>query len=431
MRYQHMFVLFEHDDGNALNVSYEMLGEARRLMDGFNSRYSLDEKVIAILLGSGVRDLAYKAIDAGADAVVLADHEELRYPRVNLYTKVICSIVRDRMLIKQAAPSTSDEYVKPRYMLFGADSIGRHISSTVLAELESGLASDVNKLVIDDVTITHQYKTNGKPELYRQILFMYRPDFSGFLWTQILCLDNKNPAIAREYSPQACSVIPGVFKPLHHDGDSSRVGGRREDGEGARIVEYRPEFSSDDLRYRIVKREIVRDEVGLEDSSVIVAFGRGIKDDPEGNIRMIEEFARLLNAKIAISLPLSKQPFSVSSELKDRYLIPARVVGSSGKRVTPRLYIAIGISGAMQHIVGMKESDTVIAINPDPDAPIKDESDVFIQGRLEEVLPILIESIKGSGKDFGDGDGGADAGAGARVLEMEKGKVKDRDRARV
>ncbi|GBC73362.1 Acryloyl-CoA reductase electron transfer subunit beta [archaeon HR04] len=393
MRYQHMFVLFEHDDGNVLNVSYEMLGEARRLMDDFNRRYALNEKVIAILLGHNVRELAYRAIDAGADAVILADHEELRYPRVNLYTKVICSIVRDRMLVKQAEPSTSDEYVKPRYMLFGADSIGRHISATVLAELESGLASDVNKLVIDDVMITHQYKTNGKPELYRQVLFMYRPDFSGFLWTQILCLDNKNPTIAREYSPQACSVIPGVFEPLqHHDGDARK---RVEEGY-ARIVEYKPEFSSDDLKYRIVSRQIVRDEIGLEDSRVVVAFGRGIKDDPEGNIRMIEEFANLLGAKVAISLPLSKQPFSVSSALKEKYFIPARVVGSSGKKVTPKLYIAIGISGAMHHLAGMKESDTVIAINPDPDAPIKDESDIFIQGRLEDVLPILIESIRGS-----------------------------------
>ncbi|MEM4145894.1 MAG: electron transfer flavoprotein subunit alpha/FixB family protein [Candidatus Nitrosocaldus sp.] len=392
MKYQHMFVLFEHDDGNALNVSYEMLGEARRLMDGFNRKYALNEKVIAILLGHNVRELAYKAIDAGADAVILAEHEELRYPRVNLYTKVICSMVRDRMIVKQAAETTSDEYVKPRYMLFGADSIGRHISATVLAELESGLASDVNKLVIDDVMITHQYKTNGKPELYKHVLFMYRPDFSGFLWTQILCLDNKNPTIAREYSPQACSVIPGVFEPIRYDGDARK---RVEEGY-ARIVEYKPEFSSDDLKYRIVSRQIIRDEVGLEDSRVVVAFGRGIKDDPEGNVRMIEEFASLLNAKVAISLPLSKQPFSVSSALKEKYFIPARVVGSSGKKVTPKLYIAIGISGAMHHLAGMKESDMVIAINPDPDAPIKDESDIFIQGRLEDVLPILIESIKGS-----------------------------------
>ncbi len=381
-KYQHIFVVFEHDDGNALNVSYEMLGEARRLMDYFNSRYASDEKVIAIILGYNVRHLCSKAIDAGADAVIYAEHEALRYPVVNTYTKVISSIVRDRALVKQAAESTSSAYVKPRYMLFGADSIGRHISATVLAELESGLASDVNKLVIDDVTITHQYKTNGKPERYEKVLFMYRPDFSGFLWTQILCLDNRSPSIAREYSPQACSVIPGVFKPLE---DGKREG---------RIVEYKPLIGEQDLRYRVLKRKVIKDEVNLEDAKVIVAFGRGIKDDPEKNVRLVEQLAELLNAKVAISLPLSKLPFNVSSSIKEKYFIPARVVGSSGKKVAPKLYIAVGISGAIQHIVGMKDSDVVISINTDMDAPIKDESDIFINARLEDALPLLIDAIK-------------------------------------
>lgn len=381
-KYQHIFVVFEHDDGNALNVSYEMLGEARRLMDDFNSRYASDEKVIAVILGYNVRHLCSKAIDAGADAVIYAEHEALRYPVVNTYTKVIASIVRDNALIKKAAESTSSAYVKPRYMLFGADSIGRHLSATVLAELESGLASDVNKLVIDDVTITHQYKTNGKPEHYRKVLFMYRPDFSGFLWTQILCLDNRNPSIAREYSPQACSVIPGVFKPLE---DGKREG---------KIVEYKPLIDEQDLRYRILRREVIRDEVNLEDAKVIVSFGRGIKDDPEGNVKLVEQLAELLNAKVAISLPLSKLPFNVSSSIKEKYFIPARVVGSSGKKVAPKLYIAVGISGAMHHIVGMKDSEVVISINPDIDAPIKDESDIFINARLEDALPLLIDAIK-------------------------------------
>ncbi len=381
-KYQHLFVLFEHDDGNALHVSYEMLGEARRLMDEFNLKYGVDEKVIALVLGYNVRELCNRAIDAGADAVIYVEHEALRYPVVSTYTKVICSIVRDKSLIKQAAESTSDNYLKPRYMFFGADSIGRHISSTVLAELESGLASDVNKLTVEDVTITHQYKTNGKPEHYKQILFMYRPDFSGFLWTQILCLDNKNPSIAREYSPQACSIIPGVFR-VWHDGKRS-----------GKIVDYVPVIDEYDLRYRILKREIIKDDVNLESADIIVAFGRGIKDDPERNIMLIEQLSELLNAEIAISLPLSKLPFNVSNRVKEKYLIPSRVIGSSGKKVNPKLYIAIGISGAMQHVVGMKESGVVISINPDPDAPMKDESDIFINARLEDVLPVLIDAIK-------------------------------------
>ncbi len=219
------------------------------------------------------------------------------------------------------------------------------------------------------------------------------PDFSGFLWTQILCLDNKNPSIAREYSPQACSVIPGVFKPLQLDGKRS-----------GKVVEYKPYIDESDLKYRILKREIIKDEVNLEDSRVIVAFGRGIKDDPEKNVRLIEQLADLLNAKIAISLPLSKLPFNVSSSIREKYFIPARVVGSSGKKVAPKLYIAVGISGAMQHIVGMKDSEVVISINPDIEAPIKDESDIFINARLEDALPLLIDAIKSivsSNKDNG------------------------------
>ena len=98
-------------------------------------------------------------------------------------------------------------------MFFAADNIGRHLSSTVLADLESGLASDINKLVISDLDIRHEHKTKGQTVRYEKILEMYRPDFSGFLWTTILCLDNKNPENQREYHPQGCSIIPGAFKP--------------------------------------------------------------------------------------------------------------------------------------------------------------------------------------------------------------------------
>jgi electron transfer flavoprotein alpha subunit len=297
-------------------------------------------------------------------------------------TRVICSIVKDREVVKEAAESTSEEYVKPRYMFFGADSIGRHLSATVLAELDSGLASDVNKLVIDDVTITHEHKTKGKAEKYEKVLFMYRPDFSGFLWTQILCLDNKNPEIAREYSPQACSIIQGIFEPL------------KDDSKKGRVVEYKPKFSEDDLKIRVRKREVLKSEIQLEERKVVVAFGRGIKDNPEVNIRMIEDLAKELEAEIAISLPLSKQPYNVSQSIKQAYFIPERVVGTSGKKIHPKIYVAIGISGAVQHIVGMKESDFVLSINSDADAQIKDESDIFIQGRMEDVLPALIDSIR-------------------------------------
>src|SRR5688572_30693816 len=149
-------------------------------------------------------------------------------------------------------------------MFFGADSIGRHLSSTVLAELESGLASDINKLVIEDLEIKHEHKTKGQAMKYEKTLEMYRPDFSGFLWTTILCLDNRNPAIEREYHspaieseyhPQACSIIPGVFAPI--EPDASRRGA---------IVDYVPEFDERDLKVRILDRKIVKSAVDFDRS---------------------------------------------------------------------------------------------------------------------------------------------------------------------
>jgi electron transfer flavoprotein alpha subunit len=267
-------------------------------------------------------------------------------------------------------------------MFFAADNIGRHLSSTVLAELESGLASDINKLVISDLDIRHEHKTKGKSIKYEKILEMYRPDFSGFLWTTILCLDNKNPEILREYHPQGCSIIPGAFKPIERD--SSRKG---------TIIEYSSEWYRDS-KIKILNRKVVKKTIDYDTSKIIVSFGRGIRDSPESNIKMIEELAQTLGAEIGITLPLSKKPYQLSQNLDSKYMIPDRVIGTSGSKVAPRLYVAIGLSGAVQHIAGMKESEIVISINTDENSPIIDESDIFINGRLEEVVPVLTEQLK-------------------------------------
>ena len=215
--YRHLYVVIEHEEGKLIPVSLEMLGEARRLMDSFNKKYSSEEKVVAIVLGYNVRKLCEELIHYGADCVIYADSPELEYVRNLTYTKVIGQIARDKDLARKVSEEYSINFKKPRYMFFAADSVGRHLSSTVLVELESGLASDINKLVVSDIEVTHQHKTSGKPITYNKLLEMYRPDFSGFLWTLILCLDNKNPSIEREYHPQACSIIPGVFEPIESD----------------------------------------------------------------------------------------------------------------------------------------------------------------------------------------------------------------------
>jgi electron transfer flavoprotein alpha subunit len=211
---------------------------------------------------------------------------------------------------------------------------------------------------------------------------MYRPDFSGFLWTTILCLDNKNPEILREYHPQGCSIIPGAFKPIERD--SSRKG---------TVIEYSPERYQGS-KIKILNRKVVEKTIEYDTSKVIVSFGRGIKDNPEQNIRLIEDFAETLGAAIGITLPLSKRPYQLSQTLDSKYMIPDRVIGTSGSKVAPSLYVAIGLSGAVQHVAGMKESDIVISVNTDENSPIIDESDIFVKGRLEEVVPLLTEQLK-------------------------------------
>ena len=318
-KYQHLYVVIEHEDGVPVPVSLEMLGEARRLMDGFNKRYSSDEKVVAVVLGHNVRKLCEELIFYGADAVIYADNPELRYRRNLIDTKVISQIARSREVA--AKFSDTSEFVKPRYMFFGADSIGRHLSSTVLAELESGLASDINKLVIEDLEIKHEHKTKGQAMKYEKTLEMYRPDFSGFLWTTILCLDNRNPAIEREYHPQACSIIPGVFAPI--EPDTSRRGA---------IVDYVPEFDERDLKVRILDRKIVKSAVDFDSHKAVVSFGKGIKDSPEQNIKQVAELAKEIEAEVGISLPISKKPFPVSEGINSTYMIPDRVIGTSGRQ---------------------------------------------------------------------------------------------------
>jgi electron transfer flavoprotein alpha subunit len=380
-KYQHLYVVIEHEDGMPVPVSLEMLGEARRLMDGFNKKYSSDEKVVAVVLGHNVRKLCEELIFYGADAVIYADNPELRYRRNLIDTKVISQIAKSREVAAEF--SDTSEFVKPRYMFFGADSIGRHLSSTVLAELESGLASDINKLVIEDLEIKHEHKTKGQAMRYEKTLEMYRPDFSGFLWTTILCLDNRNPTIEREYHPQACSIIPGVFAPI--EPNKSRHGV---------IVDYVPEFDERDLQVKILDRKIVKSAVDFDSHKAVVSLGKGIKDSPEQNIKLISDLAKEIEAEVGISLPISKKPFPVSQGINSTYMIPDRVIGTSGRKVAPLLYIAVGISGAMQHIAGMKESGFIVAINPDENSPIKDECDIFIRGRMEDVIPLLLEELR-------------------------------------
>ncbi|WP_458745947.1 electron transfer flavoprotein subunit alpha/FixB family protein [Candidatus Nitrosocosmicus sp. T] len=382
-KYRNLYVIIEQLDGKIVPVGLEMLSEARRLIDDFNKKYLLNEKVIAVILGNGIKHLCKELIYYGADAVLYADDPKLQYHINKIYTKVIVQIATNAKYVEKITPEYSKQFKRPRYMFFAADGTGRHLSSTVLAELESGLASDINKLVIEDIDFRHEHKTKGQILTFEKTLMMYRPDFSGFLWTTILCLDNKNPEIKRDYHPQACSIIPGVFEPLEKN--MSRTG---------IIEEFSPEFDTKDLEIKVLSRSILKDMIDFGNYKTIISFGRGIKESPEQNIKLIEKLAKLLNAEIGISLPISKKLFKLSDKINSRYITPERVIGTSGQKVEPTIYIALGISGATQHLAGMKNSGFIIAVNPDENAPIRNECDVFIKGRIEDVLPIMIEELE-------------------------------------
>ena len=382
--YRHVYVVIEHIDGKLLPVSLEMLGEARRLFDDFNRKYSSKEKVVAIVLGHNIKNLSKTLIEYGADSVVVVDHPELHALINKIHTKVICQICLDIETAAKIEPAYSLEFKKPRYMFFAADGIGRHLSSTVLAELDSGLASDVNQLIISDLEINHPIKTGGKRITYKKTLEMYRVDFSGFLWTTILCLDNINENLSvRDYSPQSCNIIPGAFEPIKQDLQRSGT-----------VIDFQPKLDENDLKIKVLSQKFVESEVDFDNYKTIVGFGRGIQDAPEKNIKLVEEFAKQLNAQVGTSLPISKNVFSASPSISSTYMIPARVIGTSGRKISPMLYIAFGISGAMQHISGMEDSQFVISVNADENAPIKDASDIFLKGRMEDVIPLLIEELK-------------------------------------
>ena len=327
-KYRHVYVVVEIEQGKILPVSKEMIGEARRLMNGFNQKYSSKEKVVAIVLGHNIKELSKDFIQIGADSVIYCDHPELDQIRNVIYTKIISQIAQDQNLGRKLEPEYS-EFERPRYMFFAADSIGRHLSSTVMADLDSGLASDINQLVIEDIEMSHQQKTGGAKEVYGKTLEMYRPDFSGFLWTTILCLDNRNPAFKRDYHPQACSIIPGVFEPLEPN--------PRKEGQ---IIEFIPKIDEKDLKVKIISREVIKSEVDFDTPRTIVSFGRGIKEDPENNIKLVQELAKALNAEIGITLPISKKPFTINQSLESKLMIPDRVIGTSGHKTSAMLYIA-------------------------------------------------------------------------------------------
>jgi electron transfer flavoprotein alpha subunit len=371
--YQDMWVFAEHNRGKFLPVTLEMLGEARRLMDKYNQDYKTDENVVAVVLGNNVGALAAEALERGADVVYVCDHPSLDHFILEPQTKLVA-----------AAAMGKDEYKKydkPRYFLFPATNNGRDISATSMAALDSGLASDCNVLYISDEPIKHPVKTRRgeaiEEILYPRILHMKRPDFSGFEWSTILCIDDPD----KDFHPQSCSVIPGSFKPLPAAKNPSGT-----------TVKIPFTLTEKDQRVKIVKREPLPIEVDLTKRDVIVAVGRGIGPDPSKGIKLAVELAQAIGADVGISRGVVTAKYPVDASAM-QFTKEVRQIGETGQVVKPKVYIALGISGAIQHKKGMDKSKTIITVNTDPEAPIKEFSDIYVQGDLFEVVPKLKELL--------------------------------------
>ncbi len=399
--YEDMWVYCETQRGQLIDVSKEMLGKARGLMDEYNDEYDESENVVAVLIGDSVEDLAEECIAYGADVVVYLEDDRLERFRHKSYTEIFCDMARGA-----GHPYVRDdrqeedwrEYDEPRYTVFPATNNGRDLSALVQGELDSGLASDCSDLFIEEAMISNPAKTGspGDSKEFERILHMKRPDFSGFEYSTILCIDKP----FREFHPQGASVIPGSFD--LPDPDESREG---------EIVEHEMPLDDDWFRVDVTDYDQLDSGVDLSGNDVVVALGRGIGDDPTTGIELgLDLVDQFEEADLGLSRGVITASYQFASHV-EQYVAMDRQIGESGQVVEPDVYIAAGISGAVQHKVGMDESDTIIAINTDPEADIVDFSDYFIQGDLFEILPELTESLEKGELDvkaIADGRGQSD-----------------------
>jgi len=381
--YRDMWVYCETQQGELIDVSKEMLGKARELMDAYNERYGEEERVVAVLIGDDVEKHVEDAIAYGADVVVYHEDDRLARFQHKPYTEIFCDMGRaaDHPYGREKAPEEWRDYDEPRYTAFPATNNGRDLSALVQAEFDSGLASDCSDLHIEEAMISNPAKTGepGTNKEFERVLHMKRPDFSGFEYSTILCLDKPN----REFHPQGASVIPGSFPLPEPDYDRE-----------AEVVEHEMPVAESWFTVEVTDYDQLSGGVDLTGHDTIVALGRGIGESPTAGIELGLD---LVDALEDCDLGLSRGVITASYDFEshvEEYVTEERQIGESGQEVEPDVYIAAGISGAVQHKVGMDESDTVIAINTNDDADIKDFSDYYIQGDLFEVLPRLTEALE-------------------------------------
>ena len=321
-----VWVFAEQREGQLQKVSFELLGEGRKIAD------KLGSKLTALLIGNKVQNLVEDLSRHGADEVLVVDAPELEHYTTDGYTKAICELANAK---------------KPNIIFIGATFIGRDLGPRVAARLETGLTADCTSLDVD--------VESGD-------LLATRPAFGGNLMATIVCPDHR---------PQMATVRPGVFEKLPLGENDATV-------ENVEI-----KFNSNDIRTKIV--EIIKehkDIVDISEANVLVAGGRGIGS--EENFKMLKELAEVMNGSIAAS----------RAAVEKGWVDKDYQVGQTGKTVRPNIYVACGISGAIQHAAGMQDSDMIIAINKDANAPIMKIADYAIVGDVNKVVPEFIAQLK-------------------------------------
>lgn len=342
--YQGDVWVYAEQEGGELNpATFELLGKAADLA------CPLGEKVGAVVVGKDIKGLSEQLIAYGADKVYIAEHELLKDFLPVSYTKVISELIAK---------------YKPQMLLFSATPLGRELGPRVAYKTRSGLTADCIGLDIID------FKRGNKE--YTGILMQTRPALGGNVMASI---------ITQNSTVQMSTARPGVMKALAPD--KTRKG---------EIFDYTPSLTESDLGARIISSEVHELTSELKDARIIVSGGRALKtkDAFDKYIRpLADSMSKLLDKETMVGASRA----AVELGCIDR----SHQVGQTGQTVTPRLYVAVGISGAVQHVTGMQSSDIILAINKDPSARIFKVADFGIVGNLEEVVPELINALNSQG----------------------------------
>ncbi len=338
-----LWVYIEQENGEINHASFELLGKANDLAS------QLNEKVGAILVGQNVEGLTKDLIAYGADKVYLAEHRLLEHFLPVPYTKIVSDLV---------------EKYKPQMMLFSATPMGRELAPRVAYRSDSGLTADCTGLDIVD------FKRGSRE--YIGILKQTRPALGGNIMASII---TQNSIV------QMSTTRPGVMRAL--EPDNSRMG---------EIIKHAPNITESDLGARIISAAVGQLTSELKDATVIVSGGRGCQTKKCYD-NLIPPLAKSLGKFLGVEAMVGASRLAVESGFIDR----SHQVGQTGQTVKPKVYVAIGISGAVQHLTGMQNSDIIVAINKDPNAPIFKVADYGIVGNLEEIIPELIKGLKAQG----------------------------------